>query len=192
MMPERSLKTTSSAERWRQQYHSTPIIEVIITKPIRLGPDEVVWHINLIRTRDHPTTKLLNRNLRFVVKIHIGKHKVAKTLSDIGATLNLIMRPTYVEMNLLMYVLHPVKATFHDVILGTSTTPFGKSDLMVVYGARNKWWATHTFQVADFNIGYNCILRRHFLLNFMEVIHSLIVCLHDDVRGSNSCLWVYI
>jgi hypothetical protein len=28
------------------------------------------------------------------------------------------------------------------------------------------------FEVASFNIGYNCILRRHFLLKFMAVIHT--------------------
>jgi membrane carboxypeptidase/penicillin-binding protein len=29
-----------------------------------------------------------------------------------------------------------------------------------------------TFKVASFNIGYNCILRRPFLLMFMAVIHT--------------------
>jgi hypothetical protein len=29
-----------------------------------------------------------------------------------------------------------------------------------------------TFEVASFDIGYNCILRRPFLLKFMAVIHT--------------------
>jgi hypothetical protein len=29
-----------------------------------------------------------------------------------------------------------------------------------------------TFEVASFDIGYNCILRRSFLLKFMAVIHT--------------------
>jgi hypothetical protein len=29
-----------------------------------------------------------------------------------------------------------------------------------------------TFEVASFNIGYNCILERPFLLKFMAVIHT--------------------
>jgi hypothetical protein len=29
-----------------------------------------------------------------------------------------------------------------------------------------------TFEVASFNIGYNCILGRSFLLKFMVVIHT--------------------
>jgi hypothetical protein len=28
------------------------------------------------------------------------------------------------------------------------------------------------FEVTSFDIGYNCILRRHFLLKFMAVIHT--------------------
>jgi hypothetical protein len=28
------------------------------------------------------------------------------------------------------------------------------------------------FEVASFNIGYNCILKRPFLLKFMAVIHT--------------------
>jgi hypothetical protein len=29
-----------------------------------------------------------------------------------------------------------------------------------------------TFEVASFDIGYNCILGRHFILKFMVVIHT--------------------
>jgi hypothetical protein len=35
----------------------------------------------------------------------------------------------------------------------------------------NKRWLMLTFEVASFDIGYNCILGRHFLLKFMTVIH---------------------
>jgi hypothetical protein len=28
------------------------------------------------------------------------------------------------------------------------------------------------FEVTSFDIGYNCILKRHFLLKFMAVIHT--------------------
>ena len=43
------------------------------------------------RPEDHPITELSERNLPLVVKIPIGRHKVAKTLIDSGASLNLIM-----------------------------------------------------------------------------------------------------
>ncbi len=46
---------------------------------------------------DHPNTKLSERNLPFMVKIPIGRHKVAKTLINNGASLNLIMRKTFIE-----------------------------------------------------------------------------------------------
>ena len=49
---------------------------------------------------DHPVTELLERNLPLIVKIPIGRHKVVKTLIDSGASLNLIMRRTFIEMGL--------------------------------------------------------------------------------------------
>jgi hypothetical protein len=49
---------------------------------------------------DHPDTELSNRNLPFIVKFPIGRHKVAKTLIDIWASLNLMMRKTFIEMGL--------------------------------------------------------------------------------------------
>jgi hypothetical protein len=42
---------------------------------------------------DHPKTELSNRNLPFVVNLSIERHKVAKTLIDNGASLNLNMEP---------------------------------------------------------------------------------------------------
>jgi hypothetical protein len=42
--------------------------------------------------QDHLDTELFDRNRLFVVKLPIGWHKVAKTLIDNGASLNLIIR----------------------------------------------------------------------------------------------------
>jgi hypothetical protein len=47
---------------------------------------------------DHLEIELSDRNLPFVVKLPIGWHKVAKTLIDNGASMNLIMRKTFTEM----------------------------------------------------------------------------------------------
>jgi hypothetical protein len=49
---------------------------------------------------DHPEMELFKRNLPFVIKLPIGRHKVAKTLIDNRASLNLIMRKTFIEMGL--------------------------------------------------------------------------------------------
>jgi hypothetical protein len=49
---------------------------------------------------DYLDMKLSDRNLPFVVKIPIRRHKVAKTLIDSGASLNLMMRKTFIEMGL--------------------------------------------------------------------------------------------
>jgi hypothetical protein len=49
------------------------------------------------RPEDHPDTELSDRNLSFVVKIPIGRYKVAKTLIDNGVLLNLMMRKTLIK-----------------------------------------------------------------------------------------------
>jgi hypothetical protein len=80
----------------------------------------------------HPETELSNWNLLFVVKLQIRRHKVTKTLVDNGASLNLIMRKTLIEMGLSLPDLIPVHITFHDVIPGQSSTPIRRIDLDVV------------------------------------------------------------
>jgi hypothetical protein len=70
------------------------------------------------RPKDRPETKPSKRNLPFVVKLPIERHKVAKTLINNGASLNVIMRKTFIEMGLNLKDLTPVHDTFHGVILG--------------------------------------------------------------------------
>jgi hypothetical protein len=67
---------------------------------------------------DHPEIELSNRYLPCVVNLPIGRHKVAKTLVDNGALLNLIMRKTFIEMGLNLVDMTPVYDTFPSVILG--------------------------------------------------------------------------
>jgi hypothetical protein len=67
---------------------------------------------------DHLDTELFERNLSFVIKIPIGRHKLAKTLIDSGASLNLMMRKTFIEMGLNLADFTPVHDTFHEIILG--------------------------------------------------------------------------
>jgi hypothetical protein len=86
---------------------------------------------------------------------------VAKTLIDNGASLNLIMRKTFIEMSLNLADLTPVHDTFHDVIPGQSSIPIGRIDLEVSCGSGdNKRKEMLIFEVASFDIGYNCILGR--------------------------------
>jgi hypothetical protein len=56
---------------------------------------------------DHPVTELSERILPLIIKIPIGRHKVAKILIDSGASLNLIMRRTFIEMGLNLSDLTP-------------------------------------------------------------------------------------
>jgi hypothetical protein len=110
--------------------------------------------------------------LHFVVKLPI-RHKVVKTLINNGASLNLIMRKTFIEMGLNLKDLTHMHDTFHGVIPGQSSTLIGCIDLEVFCGmGDNKRKEMLTFEVASFDIRYNCILGRPFLLKFMEVIHT--------------------
>jgi hypothetical protein len=87
--------------------------------------------------------------------------------------LNLIMRKTFIEMGLNMKDLTPVHDTFHRVIPGQSSTPIGRINLDVSCGkGDNKHKEILAFEVASFDIGYNYILGRHFLLTFMSIIHT--------------------
>jgi hypothetical protein len=70
------------------------------------------------RPEDHPDTELPDGNLPFMVKMPIGRHKVAKTLIDSGALLNLMMRKTFIEMGINLAELTPVHDTFHRIIPG--------------------------------------------------------------------------
>jgi hypothetical protein len=122
---------------------------------------------------DHPITELSDRNMPFVVKIPIGRHRVAKTMIDSGASLNLLMRRTFIEIGLSLADLTPVQDTFHGIIPGQSSMPIGRIDLEVYCDSgENKRREMLTFKVASFDIGYNCILGRPFLLKFMAVIHT--------------------
>jgi hypothetical protein len=65
-----------------------------------------------------------------------------------------------------------VHDTFYGVIPDQSSTPIGCIDLEVSYGSGdNKQREMLMFEVASFDIGYNCILDMSFLLKFMTVIH---------------------
>jgi hypothetical protein len=111
----------------------------------------------------HPITELSDKNLPFIVKILIGRHRVAKTMIDSGASLNLLMRRTFIEMCLSLADLTPVQDTFHGIIPRQSSMPIGRIDLEVSCGSgENKRRETLTFEVASFNIGYNCILGHLF------------------------------
>jgi hypothetical protein len=83
---------------------------------------------------DHLETEVSERNLPFVIKLSIERHKVAKTLVDNGSSLNLIMRKTFFEMRLNLLDLAPVHDTFHGFIPGQSSTPIGRIDLEVSCG----------------------------------------------------------
>jgi hypothetical protein len=98
---------------------------------------------------------------------------VANTLIDNEASLNLIMRKTFIKMGLNLSGLTPVHDMFHGVIPGQSSNHIARIDLEVSCGpGDNKCRETLTFEVMSFDIGYNCILERPFHLKLMAVIHT--------------------
>jgi hypothetical protein len=150
-------------------------------------------------SEDHPKIELSEMNFPFVVKLPIGWHKVAKTMFDNEASLNLIMRKTFIKMGLNLKDLTPVHDTFHGVIPGQSSTPIGRIDLEVYcWIGDNKRREILMFEVVSFDIGYNCILGRPFLSKFMEIIHTTyttmkmsypkgMITIKDDQRDALAC-----
>jgi hypothetical protein len=110
---------------------------------------------------------------------------VAKTLINNDASLNLIMKKTFINMGLNLKDLTPVHDMFHGIIPGQSSTPVGCIDLEVSCGTGdNKRKEVLTFEVASFDIGYNNILGRPFLLKFMAIIHTTYATLKmPDPKG---------
>jgi hypothetical protein len=172
-----------------------------ISLALRIEPRRRMrWSVDIsFGPEDHPDAELSDRNLPFIIKILIRSHKVAKTLIDNGASLNLMMRKNFIEMGLNLADLTPVHDTFHGIIPGQSSTPIGCIDLKVSCGTgENKRREMLTFEVATFDIGCNCILGRPFLLEFMTVIHTVyatikmpgpkdIIILNSDQRDALAC-----
>jgi hypothetical protein len=110
-----------------------------------------------------------------------------------------MMRKTFIEMGLKLSDLTSIHNTFHGIIPGQSSTPIGRIDLKVSCGiGENKRREMLTFEVASFNIGYNCILGRPFLLRFMAIIHTAyttikmpsprgVITLKSDQRDALAC-----
>jgi hypothetical protein len=160
--------------------------EIILAQQIKPGK-WMRWFDDYISfgPEDHPDTELSERNLPLIVKISIGRHKVAKTFIYNGVSLNLMMRKIFIEMGLKLSDLTPVHDAFHEIIPGQASTPIGRIDLKVSCGTgENKRRDMLTFEIASFNIGYNCILGRHFLLRFMAAIHTAYATIKmSDLRG---------
>jgi hypothetical protein len=124
---------------------------------------------------------------------------VAETLIDSGASLNLIMRKTFIEMGLNLSDLTHVHDTFHGIIPGQASTPIGCINLEASCGTgKNKRREMLMFEVASFDIRCNYIHGSPFLLKFMRVIHTAyatikmsgprgVITLKSDHRDALAC-----
>jgi hypothetical protein len=163
-----SMFITSKMQRKKLQHEISLAQQIKPVRRMRRSDVDISF-----RPEDYPDTELPDRSLPFIIKIPIRWHKVAKTLIDSGASLNLMLRKTFIEMGLNLAKLSLVHDTFHGIILGQSSTPIGRINLEVSSGSgENKRREMLTFEVASFNIRYNCILGRPFLLKFVAIIHT--------------------
>jgi hypothetical protein len=142
-----SMSITSKTQGKKHQHEISLAQQIEPERRMRWSDEHITFR------PDHPITELSERNLPLVVKIPIGWHKVAKILIDSGASLNLIMRKTFIEMGLKLSVLTLVHHTFHEIISGQTSTPIGHIDLEVSCGiGENKHREMLTFEVASFDI----------------------------------------
>ena len=121
---------------------------------------------------DHPLNFYNGPLLLLIIKPYIGNYKVGRTLIDSSSGLNLLFANAYNNLGLPKKHLLPVKEPFYGILPGMSTFPLGRIDLQVTLregeSTRSEFL---TFEVADFDSAYNCILGRPFLKKFMAVTH---------------------
>jgi hypothetical protein len=117
--------------------------EISLTQ--RLKPERMMRWSNVDNSfgpQDHPDIEPSNQNLPFMVKLLIDWHKLDKTLIDNGASLNLIIRKTFIEMglklkDLTLYMIHftgssqgsrphPSDASTRRCPVGQGTTSVGR------------------------------------------------------------------
>jgi hypothetical protein len=108
-----SMSITSKTQGKKLQHEISLAQQIEPGRRMRWSDDYIIFG-----PEDHPITQLSERNLPLIVKIPIGQHKVAKTLIDSGASLNLIMRKTFNEMGLKLSDLTLVHDMFHGIIPG--------------------------------------------------------------------------
>jgi hypothetical protein len=81
-----SMLITSKTQEKKLQHEISLVQQIEPGRRMRWSDDYITF-----KPEDHPITELSERDLPLIVKIPIGRHKVAKILIDSGASLNLIM-----------------------------------------------------------------------------------------------------
>ena len=105
-------------------------------------------------------------------KALLGNYKVGQTLIDSGSGLNLLFANAYDNLGLPRKCLLSIKEPFYGIMPGMSAYPLGRIDLQVTLReGENTRSEFLKFEVADFDLVYNCILGRPFLKKFMVVAH---------------------
>jgi hypothetical protein len=124
-----SMSITSKTQGKKLQRKISLALQIELGRWMRWSDDYISFG-----PEDHLDMELSERNMPFIVKIPIGWHKVAKILIDSGASLNLMMRKTLIEMDLNLSNLTPVHDMFHMIIPGQSSTLIGASTWRYLVG----------------------------------------------------------
>jgi hypothetical protein len=102
--------------------------EISLTQRIELGRRMRWSDIDIsFGPEDHLDVELSDRNLPFIIKIPTWRHKVAKTLIDSGALLNLMMSNTFIKMGLNLADLTPCMTLFMGSSQGSCPPPSNTS-----------------------------------------------------------------
>lgn len=110
--------------------------------------------------------------LPLVIKPYISNYKVGQTLIDSGSALNLLFASTFDHLGIPRKNLIPVQEPFYGIMPGMAAYPLRRIDLQVTPAEGNNLMSEFlSFEVADFDSAYNCILGRPFLKKFMAVAH---------------------
>jgi hypothetical protein len=108
-----------------------------------------------------------------VLDLMVAGSQLTRVLINDGSSLNLLFVSTLKKMGLdITSMLAPTKSSFYGIIPRNSVIPIGSVTLPVTFGAKNNYCMEYTkFEVANFELSYNAILRRPALAKFMVVPH---------------------
>ena len=144
----------------------------------------------MFNLRDHPLNLYDGPLLPLFIKPYIRNYKVGRTLIDSGSALNLLFVNTYDKLALPRKALIPFKEPFYGIMPGMLAYPLGRIDLQVtLQEGKNLRSEILTFEVADFESTYNCILGRPFLKKFIVVAHFAYSVLKVPRPHGPHCVW---
>jgi hypothetical protein len=121
---------------------------------------------------DHSPKILCPGHHALVLEAQIGGFTSKKVFMDGGSSFNLIYADTLRKIKIPMNELLPTETSFHGIVRGKSTYPFGVIHLDVIFGTPTNFGKEKIeFEVVDWPSQYHAILGRPAFARFMAVPH---------------------